>query len=342
MISHGSYNNTLDSLMTEVQDVDIAAYYLQELSGIPDVIHSPLRRDEHPSFSVYSPDGVKVKYFDFATREQGGMIDLVMNMFGLSFKEAIEKIDKDIVRRCGTSVKVTKGENKITIKSGSRDIQIRTKRRDWKDWDFEYWNSYGIPKNWLLHADIYPVSFIFIISETGYIKTIKADKYAYTFVERKDGIITEKVYQPYNKEGFKWRSGHDSSVWDLWTKLPEKGERVIITSSRKDALCIWAQTRIPSVSLQSENARIKPQVMQELKERFDEVYVLYDNDMQNEQNNGRIDGEKIASEFGIIQIEIPDSYGCKDISDLYHKYKNDIVKTVLTQLLNYAKTNHCL
>ena len=205
--------------------------------------------------------------------------------------------------------------------------------REWREWDFEYWESYGVPKNWLLHADIYPISYIFIISETGYIRTVIADKYAYTFVERKDGIVSEKVYQPYNKEGFKWRSGHDSSVWDLWTRLPKTGESVIITSSRKDALCIWAQTGIPSVSLQSEGMKIKPQVIQELKDRFNKVFVLYDNDMHGEKNVGRIDGKKIADEFNVIQIEIPSIYGCKDTSDLYNKYKGNIVKEVIYKLI---------
>ena len=171
-----------------------------------------------------------------------------------------------------------------------------------------------------------------MVGNTGYIKTIKADKYAYTFVERKDGICSEKVYQPFNKNGMKWRSGHDSSVWDLWTKLPPRGKKCIITSSRKDALCIWANTGIPSVSLQGEAVGVKPQVMEELKSRFEEVYVLYDNDFKGEQNYGRIDGKKLSEQFGVIQIEIPSIYMCKDTSDLYKKYGKNTVVKVLEQL----------
>ena len=211
--------------------------------------------------------------------------------------------------------------------------------RKWEQRDFDYWASYGVPKRWLLHADIYPVSHIFIISETGYIRTVVADPYAYTFIERKDNICTEKVYQPFNKQGMKWRSGHDSSVWDLWTKLPLQGEKVIITSSRKDVLCIWANTGIPSVSLQSEAINVKPSVMRELMDRFKQVYVLFDNDQNREKNYGRIDGQKLSEQFGIEQIEIPDSYMCKDISDLYHKYGQGTVVKVLRQLCSINKEN---
>lgn len=227
---------------------------------------------------------------------------------------------------------------KIRITDTNSVCQIRSQMRKWEEYDFRYWESYGVPRRWLLHADIYPISHIFIVSGTGYIRTVKADKYAYTFIERKDGICTEKVYQPFNKEGMKWRSGHDSSVWDLWTKLPPRGERCIITSSRKDALCIWANSGIPSVSLQGEGYGVKPQVMEELKGRFNKVYVLYDNDLHKEENYGRIDGKKLADEYGIIQIEIPDMYMCKDISDLYKKYGRGTVVKVLGQLCGIEST----
>lgn len=329
--------------MSKVDEPSLVSYYLPELSFIPEIINSPLRKDEHPSFRIYSPDGVKIRYYDFGTREKGGLIDLVMNMFHLSFTEALEKIQKDS-SGYDKHIKLTNSSSKkLTIRSDSLSFQVRSQMREWEQWDFEYWDSYGVPKKWLLAADIYPISHIFIVSETGYVRTIKADKYAYTFVERKDGVITEKVYQPYNKEGLKWRSGHDSSVWDLWTRLPASGESVIITSSRKDALCIWAQTGIPSISLQSEGMRVKPQVIQELKDRFKHVFVLYDNDMQSSVNTGRLDGKKISDEFNVIQVEIPSIYGCKDTSDLYHKYKGDIVKKVITQLINsYEQTSNSL
>lgn len=333
MISHGVYNNTVESVLSDIDEASLASFYLSELTEIPEIIHSPLRKDEHPSFRVYSPDGIKIRYYDFGTREKGGIVDLVMNMFHLSFTEALERIQKDVTN-CGNIINVKRSTGRsIKVRSDSTSYMIRTQMRSWEKWDLEYWDSYGVPEKWLKHADIYPISFIFIVSETGYVRTVKADKYAYTFIERKDGIITEKVYQPYNKEGFKWRSGHDSSVWDLWTKLPKTGENVIITSSRKDALCIWAQTGIPSVSLQGEGMKIKPQVMQELKDRFKNVFVLYDNDMNKDINSGRVDGKKIADEFGVRQIEIPSIYECKDTSDLYFKYKGDIVKTVIQQLI---------
>ena len=297
------------------------------------VISSPLRKDVHPSFRVYSPDGTRIRWYDYVTGESGGIIDLLQRTLSVTFNELLTIIKKDTTHtgRLAINQNPTK---KVRINSTDTSCQVRSQMRKWEEYDFQYWESYGVPRRWLLHSDIYPISHIFIIGNTGYVKTVKADKYAYTFIERKDGVCSEKVYQPFNKNGMKWRSGHDSSVWDLWTKLPPRGEKCIITSSRKDALCVWANSGIPSVSLQGEAVGVKPQVMNELKSRFKEVYVLYDNDFKGEQNYGRIDGRKLAEQFDIIQIEIPDMYMCKDISDLYKKYGKSTVVKVLKQLCN--------
>lgn len=335
MISRGTYNGNKDTILSKVSEAELAAMYIPSLKEIPDVICSPLRKDIHPSFRVYSPDGIKVRYYDYATGESGGIVDFIMRLFSCTFTEALERIDNDVNEyRKGIRINPSLSKGKITIKPETPSYSVRSQMREWEDYDFEYWSSYGVPKEWLLHADIYPISYVFIVSETGYIRTLRADRYAYTFIERKDGRITEKIYQPFNKEGMKWRSGHDGSVWDLWTKLPQKGDLVIITSSRKDALCIWAQTRIPSVSLQSETAGVKPQVMQELKDRFKRVVILYDNDFNKEKNYGRIDGTRLADLFGIEQIEIPTGYKCKDPSDLYHTFGGDTVRKVITHLLH--------
>lgn len=333
MIAKGKPALDKDSVLSDVSDIELLIKYFPQVTEVPMVISSPLRKDVHPSFRVYSPDGTRIRWYDYVTGESGGIIDLLQRTMSVTFNELLTIIKKDTTHagRLAINQNSTK---KVRINSTDTSCQVRSQMRKWEEYDFQYWESYGVPRRWLLYSDIYPISHIFIIGNTGYVKTVKADKYAYTFIERKDGVCSEKVYQPFNKNGMKWRSGHDSSVWDLWTKLPPRGEKCIITSSRKDALCVWANSGIPSVSLQGEAVGVKPQVMNELKSRFKEVYVLYDNDFKGEQNYGRIDGRKLAEQFDIIQIEIPDMYMCKDISDLYKKYGKSTVVKVLKQLCN--------
>ena len=194
----------------------------------------------------------------------------------------------------------------------------------------EYWNKYGISKEWLEYAEVHPISTLFFNNDKT---TIPAEKYAYVYVERKDNKVTLKVYQPYS-ERFKWISKHDSSVWDLWTKIPITGDKLIITSSRKDALCVWSNSGIPSLSLQGEGYIPKESVINELKSRYKDIYVLYDNDFQSDVNHGRLYGKHLSELYNLKQIEIPDEYKSKDPSDLCMNYGREVVRNVILQLTN--------
>ena len=225
-----------------------------------------------------------------------------------------------------------KKSSKTIIKRKS-NINIKVKIRNWKPWDIEYWSSYGISLKWLEYCDIFPISHIFLIHQNGEQLIISADKYAYVDIERKDNKVSLKIYQTYSTN-FKWMSKHDASVWDLWTKIPEKGDKLIITSSRKDALCLWANTGIPSLSLQGEGYVPKEKVINQLKERYNKIYVFYDNDFKNKVNNGRNYGRILAEKFNLQQIEIPTEYKSKDPSDLYKNWGKEVFLNVINQLIN--------
>ncbi len=108
---------------------------------------------------------------------------------------------------------------------------------------------------------------------------------------------------------------------------------LIITKSRKDALSIWANTGIPCTSLQGEGYIPKKHVVQQLKDRANKVFLLYDNDFDKDINIGREWGAKIASKFNLNQIEIPDTYMSKDASDLYKNHGADIQREVIYKLI---------
>ena len=139
-----------------------------------------------------------------------------------------------------------------------------------------------------------------------------AEKYAYAFVERKEGKVTLKIYQPFAEPRNKWSNKHDKSVISLWTKIPKKGEKVVICSSLKDALCFWANTGIPALAVQGEGYPISNTAISELKSRFSHVFILFDNDA-----TGLDDGWKLSAETGFTNLVLPPFEGGKDVSDLY-------------------------
>lgn len=334
MIAAGSpTSESLSNILDKVTEVELLYYYLG-ISKLPILINSPLRSDSKPSFGLVSPDGLKVYYRDFATGESGGLFTLFMGIWKLSFKEVLLKIAQELPNISNTtkSIYTTEYDKSKKAFNHHSDSILKFKIRDWKQFDLDYWEQYGISKAWLIFGNIHPISHIFVY-KNNIEQVFPADKYAYVYIEYKDGIPSFKIYQPFS-DICKWRSQHDHSVWDLWTQLPEKGDNLIITSSRKDALCVWENTLIPSCSLQAESYLPKHHVVEILKKRFNNVYILYDNDYDKLKNHGRIYGQKIAETFGLKQIEIPIEFLSKDPSDLAKNHGRLAVKKTIFNLIN--------
>lgn len=331
--SKGFSDSLIKEFDSSVTDKHILSYYLN-ITSIPCLINAPYRQDKKPSLSIFEANN-RIKFVDFATGYKGGLIDLLMRMWNCSFKQCANIILNDLSVTETTNQINHIETNKNKIHKSSTDINV--KFREWRDYDIEYWESYGISKEWLIFGDIYPISRIFY-TNNGITKDFPAEKYAYAYLERKDNVVTYKIYQP-KSTAFKWINKHDSSVWDLWTKLPKIGDNLIITSSRKDALCIWENTGIPSISLQGEGYIPKEHVVNELKSRFSNIFVLYDNDFTSSENHGRLFATELSKRFNLIMIEIPDEYKSKDTSDLCLNHGRKKVNEVIRQLVNNKLNN---
>lgn len=328
MVSKGTDTISIDDVRRITTDYEVVNKYLG-ISVIPSNINSILREDKNPSLCIF-PYKDSLFYKDFGTNQSGNIYQLLSLYWNIPLNQVYRKIITDF--NSNNKLSCCKKSSKTIIKRKS-NINIKVKIRNWKPWDIEYWSSYGINLKWLEYCDIFPISHIFLIHQNGEQLIISADKYAYVYIERKDNKVSLKIYQPYSTN-FKWMSKHDASVWDLWTKIPEKGDKLIITSSRKDALCLWANTGIPSLSLQGEGYVPKEKVINQLKERYSKIYVFYDNDFENKVNNGRNYGRILAEKFNLQQIEIPTEYKSKDPSDLYKNWGKEVFLNVINQLIN--------
>ena len=238
------------------------------------------------------------------------------------------KIFLDILKKEG---KITEETYKTEVKPKpivkTKNLQLGIKQRKWKAYDYAYWLQFGIDSETLKKYHVVPIEYFFIN-----ISPFKADKHAYAFIERKDGKETYKIYQPYSKR-FKWLNNHDASIWQGWDQLPDKGPKLIITKSLKDVMSIVSVTGIPAVSLQSETTMPKEHIIDELASRFERIWVLYDNDFDKDVNIGRKQGQKIADEFYLMQIEIPVLYSSKDFSDLVKNENQEIAKLTLEHIM---------
>lgn len=311
MVSKGNSSISFDEIRSKVSDAALIWHYLG-VHEIPCFIQSPLREDKRPSFGLYSLDGKRIYFVDLATRERGGVYDLLSKMWCCPYSEVLARIQRDLLDNDGKAnvhlMAAPKNTSEIIRKS---NVSMEVKTREWRQYDLDYWQSYGISIDWLKYSDVYPISHK-IVTKDGIRNVFNADKLAYAFVEHKEGKVTIKVYQPLNKDGYKWSSTHDKSVVSLWTKIPETGDRVVICSSLKDALCLWANTGIPALALQGEGYKISSTAISELKRRYKSIYILFDNDKAGLEN-----GRKLSELTGFTNLVLPQFIGGKDVSDLY-------------------------
>lgn len=318
MKARTSESESVKDVMNRVSQMSLLYNYLG-IDTLPKLIQSPLRQDRHPSFFIYSPDGIKVLYKDYATGEHGDIYSLLQRQYGINFSQLIRKIanNKDLWRESNVVV-----NNKSKGRGTSSYVDIRVKIRDWEKHDIEYWQSYGISLQWLKYVEVYPISHK-IVYKDGNRYVFHAAKYAYVFVERKEGNISLKIYQPFSKE-YKWTTNNDYSVVGLWTKIPMNGNKLVICSSLKDSLTLWANIGIPAIYVQSETTGMSKTAQEVLKSRYKHIFVCFDND-----EPGLRDGKAFSEATGFTNVVLPSFAGGKDLSDMYKlKGKEEFIKIV--------------
>lgn len=307
----------------------ILHYYIG-VDKVPCIISSPFRIDNHPSFRIFTLDGVNIAYKDFSTGESGTILDLLSKLFNKPYNDTVDilekelpkiKESKDIQFRYGT-------EGKFSVRKSDDSLKVEVKVRRWMKHDLEYWKEFGISLDYLKMAEVYPISHkIITIDDKRYV--FPAEKYAYVYVERKENHITLKIYQPFSKK-YKWTSQNDNSVVSLWTKIPEKGNQLAICSSVKDALCLWENTGIPALALGAEGYGLSKTALNVLKSRYDDIFIILDNDKAGIEYS-----KKLSTKTGLRNVILPTFIWGKDISDYYKGLENKSeFKETMLSLIN--------
>lgn len=317
---------TKSDILENISDLDIYRRYTQKEVKFA-IQKSPLRKDRNPSFGFF----IKNKEILFNDYVLGGgdCIRFVQKMFNLNYNQAISKIvldfNLDNKFLCDNTIKKTPNNIDFTrtkedILNSKENVLIGKRSRRWNINDKNYWTKYNISLKTLKEYNVEPIDYLFINDQP-----YKTDKLAYCYIERKDDIETYKIYQPYSKS-MKWLTNHDYSVWQGWNQLPDKNENLIITKSLKDVMCIVSISDIPAVALQNEQIKPKQHIIDELRKRFKNIYLLYDNDWDKEKNWGKKFSKKLCKEYNFIEVCIPDEYKSTDISDLIVNKNVDIAK----------------
>jgi hypothetical protein len=280
-------------------------------------IWNPIERT--PSMCIYVDKQKQCyMYKDFSTGKGGNKINLLRDMFDLNYSEAVERLINDYnhyVKKHGTA--------KLEFKPQSKwEIEF-VKTRPWNQSDAQYWLQFRIGSSMLNEYNVRPIDYYNLVKEEdGKIqkKTIRG-KHMYGYYNKHNEVF--KIYQPFRDQFKFYKVGSYIQGID---QLKYNQPYLVICSSLKDAMCLKGfGYNLEVIAPDSENTMIKPYIIENLKEKYEKIITLFDND---EAGKKAIDAYAKAYDINGTALTI-----CKDISDAIKEHGFKKVHEILKPLL---------
>jgi len=252
-------------------------YYInldQKLSGQNIKIRSIWNtEDSVPSMCIYVDTNKKEYLFkDFSSGKFGDKITFVMEYFNMAYLQAIKKILLDYNEYVRKNGKLKFGFKPI----GKWKVDYISNRK-WSENDAKYWLQYRIESAILDRYNVKPIDYYNLKKETGEeTKEISIkNSYIYGYYNNLSEIY--KIYQPMKRDNkFLKVSDHIQGL----DQLTYNKKVLIICSSLKDLMCLMSfnYKTVEAIAPDSENTIIKPYIIENLKNKYNFLITLLDND----------------------------------------------------------------
>lgn len=324
---------TKDFLLSKNSEETYMAHYL----GIPikkGLFKSPLRNDKHDTCSFFRGNSGNLYFKDFATGQCLTFEGVVMEKYNCTYHNALKIIAKDFGYIKSAQVKsssASKPEIKIQPKfEGEKETFIQVEIKDFSESELKWWESFGVSKKTLNRYKIYSIKSVFLNGNLYAQSTQHSPIYGYYF-GKKGNIEQWRIYFPKRKD-FRFLGNVSTKTVQGYKQLPESGKLLVITKSMKD-VCLLADLGIPAVAPNSETQFVSDKLLDELRERFKNIVLLYDSDLTGVRFMNKIRKQH----HDLIICMIPRKYEAKDISDFYQKYGRSKTIEGIKEYIQYLK-----
>lgn len=302
-----------DKLLSVVTEEEIWNKYFGPFK-LKKLYMSPLRNEKHPSFNIYKNTAGRLMYKDFGG-DGGDVFDFIMNKYRVSFTSAINFVANDFGIGEETEFKPRYREQTPYVEIGVRKTFTWTEK-GYPDFgeQIDFWEKYGITLDILKEYEVKNIVDYSFFNDAGDKKVRKSVPFnpIYMFVHNEDGDAV-RFYMPKTKlKPLKWCG--NTMYFDVFglKQIKEHQEIIGLLAGQKDCLSLYANTRIRAVSLQSESTELHDEIYQDIRNKCDKMFVLYDNDKA-----GRFYARKIHEKYNIPIIELEKVTKLKDTSDYY-------------------------
>lgn len=319
-----------EELNRYVSDEDIITHYFGEFEL--DTYYPSPRGEKYPSlmFDYYNEE---LKWRDFGQfntpRDAIEFVIFVKSLdkIYLDYMPALTVIYNEVER--GVCKRVFTQEEK------QKNVALKFRRR-YYTWELDYWKDYHFTLDILERYKVYPCE----IWNNGLLwHRSKKDDPLYVYLWDMQSEIW-KGYRPFGETvrisgryiRKKFFANNIDGHIQGWEYLPAFGPIVVITKSYKDVITL-SLLGIPAIAPHSENMFISEATLDNLRNRFEHIYVNYDND-----ETGVKKSIEYSNKYCIYYWNVPrDAAGCKDPSDMSKKYSLKAVKDSLLDKFNRDK-----
>ena len=326
---------TKELILSRFSEEQLMEYYLH-LPVKKGLFRSPLRRDKQPTCSFYRNKSGTLIFKDFATGQHLNVFDVVQSIFKCNYFESLRIIANDFgIVRDNTLHKNPGKINLNPIKIKDKEIsKIQIEVQEFTDSELKWWGKYGISKDILKRFDVYSCKHVFLNDQLFAKSQQHCPIFGY-YGKKYQGLELWRCYFP-KRTSFRFITNWPSKKIQGYDQLPKKGKLLVITKSMKDSMCLYS-CGITACAPNSENLFISDKVLDDLKNRFENIVVLYDNDRPGLYNMAKIRKEHPE----LTYVFIPNRYGSKDISDFYkdhgRKETLNLIKTFILWLKEHRQ-----
>lgn len=326
---------TKELILSRFSEEQLMEYYLH-LPVKKGLFRSPLRRDKQPTCSFYRNKSGTLIFKDFATGQHLNIFDVVQSIFKCDYFESLRIIANDFgIVRDNTLHKNPGKINLNPIKIKDKEIsKIQIEVQEFTDSELKWWGKYGISKDILKRFNVYSCKHVFLNDQLFAESQQHCPIFGY-YGKKYQGLELWRCYFP-KRTSFRFITNWPSKKIQGYDQLPKKGKLLVITKSMKDSMCLYS-CGITACAPNSENLFIPDKVLEDLKNRFKNIVVLYDNDRPGLYNMAKIRKEHPE----LTYVFIPKKYGSKDISDFYkdhgRKETLNLIKTFILWLKEHRQ-----
>lgn len=302
---------TKELILSRFSEEQLMEYYLH-IPVKKGLFRSPLRRDKQPTCSFYRNKSGTLIFKDFATGQHLNVFDVVQSIFRCDYFEALRIIANDFGIVQDNALHRNPGKiNLNPIKIKDKEIsKIQIEIQEFTDNELKWWGRYGITRDILRRFDVYSCKHVFLNDQLFAKSQQHCPIFGY-YGKKYQGLELWRCYFP-KRTSFRFITNWPSKKIQGYDQLPKKGKLLVITKSMKDSMCLYS-CGITACAPNSENLFISDKVLEDLKSRFENIVVFYDNDRPGLYNMAKIRREHPE----LAYIFIPRRYGSKDISDFY-------------------------